>query len=411
MADYEYKGKGEGGMVKGVLTAASEALAADTLLRRNITPIEIKLRHTSQAQSSEIMHSDDISWFVPKVTIEDLSMFCRQMYALSKAGIPIMRAIRGLGDTTTCVRLKVALFEVSVELEKGRTLSSALAQHSKIFSRLFVSLINVGENTGNLEGSFQQLAEYYERERETKKRIVSAMRYPLFVLGAIAVALVVMNIFVIPTFAKMFTRFGSDLPLTTRMLMASSNFFIHYWWAMLAVLTASVIAVKHYVNTPPGRLRWDRLKLKIPVIGSIIERATLARFARSYGVMLASGVPILQGLALVAESVDNAYMGSKVNDMRRGIERGDSLLRTAHNSELFTPLVLQMIAVGEETGQVEPMLTEVAEFYEREVDFDLKSLTAKLEPILIAIVASMVMILALGIFTPMWDMMNVYKGR
>ena len=409
MANYQYKGKGETGIVSGVLSASSESLAADALLRRNIVPIEIKLQADTATAGKQVVN--EVKWYTPEVTIEDLSMFCRQMFALTKAGIPIMRAIRGLAETTTCLRLKVALLDVVTDLEKGRGLSSSLARHPKLFSRLFVSLINVGENTGNLEGTFLQLAEYFEREQETRKRIVSALRYPLFVLFAIAAALVVMNLFVIPTFAQMFNKFGAELPLTTRILLASSNFFIHYWWLMLVVLITSIFAVKRYVNTPKGRLYWDKWKLKLPVVGSIIERSTLARFARSYAVMLASGVPIIQGLTLVADSVDNAYMGQKVNEMRRGIERGDSMLRTSHASGLFTPLILQMFAVGEETGQVEQMLTEVAEYYEREVDFDLKSLTAKLEPILIMIVAVMVLILALGIFTPMWDMMNVYKGR
>ena len=409
MANYEYKGKGEAGIVTGVLAANSESLAADALLRRNIVPIEIKLQATVSSGNKSSFR--EVKWYTPQVTIEDLSMFCRQMFALTKAGIPIMRAIRGLAETTTCLRLRVALLDVVMDLEKGRALSSALASHPKLFSRLFVSLINVGENTGNLEGTFLQLADYYEREQETRKRIVSAMRYPLFVMFAIAAALVVMNIFVIPTFAQMFAKFGAELPITTRILLASSELFIHYWWLMLIVLIVTIFSIRRYVNTARGRLKWDKLKLKLPIVGSIIERSTLARFARSYAVMLASGVPIIQGLTLVSESVDNTYMGQKINDMRRGIERGDSMLRTANASEMFTPLILQMFAVGEETGQVEQMLTEVAEYYEREVDFDLKSLTAKLEPILIVIVAAMVLILALGIFTPMWDMMNVYKGR
>jgi MSHA biogenesis protein MshG len=305
----------------------------------------------------------------------------------------------------------VALLDVVSDLEKGRELSSALAKHTHIFSRMFISLVSVGENTGHLEVIFLQLAEYYEREQETRKSISSAMRYPIFVLLTIIAALVVMNMFVIPQFAEMFKKFGAELPLATRILLTTSDFFLAYWWALLMAIGASIWGAYLYVNTPFGRRKWDELKLRIPIVGSIIERATLSRYARSFGLMLKAGVPITQGLTLVSDAVTNAYMADKISEMRKGIERGESLLRTSNSSKLFTPLVLQMVAVGEETGQIDEMLHEVAGFYEREVDFDLKSLTSKIEPVLIVVVAGMVLVLALGIFTPMWDMLNAYKGR
>jgi len=178
---------------------------------------------------------------------------------------------------------------------------------------------------------------------------------------------------------------------------------------MLIVVIGIVIWVKHWLTTESGKLKWDQRKLKIPIIGSIIERALLARFGRSFSMMMAAGVPLLQGLSLVAEAVDNAYMASKINKMNSGIRSGESLLKVSSQSEMFNPLVLQMIAVGEETGRIEQLMGSMADYYEREVDFDLKSLTAKIEPILISVVAGMVLILALGIFTPMWDMMSVMK--
>ena len=221
----------------------------------------------------------------------------------------------------------------------------------------------------------------------------------------------ILNIFVIPTFAEMFAKFNAELPLMTRILINTSNFFVAYWHVVLFVMLAAVIGVKSYLKTPIGRLKWDRIKLRIPIVGSIIERSLLARYSRSFAMILRAGVPMTTGLSLVAEAIDNAFMEEKVVDMRRSIEKGESLLRASKSSELFTQLVLQMVAVGEETGRVEELLQEAAEFYEREVDFDLKSLTAKIEPILISIVAGMVLILALGIFTPMWDMMSAIKGR
>ncbi|AUY10181.1 type II secretion system F family protein [Aeromonas sp. ASNIH2] len=291
------------------------------------------------------------------------------------------------------------------------SLSSAMQSHPKVFSSLFVAIIHVGENTGQLEEAFLQLANYFDLELETRKRIKTAMRYPTFVLIAIAVAMVILNIMVIPVFAGMFAKFGVELPLATRILLATSHFFVHYWWLLLAILVGAVVGWRRWVATTKGRLTWHRWQLRLPIVGSIIERSLLARFARSFSMMLKAGVPLNTALTLVADAVDNAWMAGQIRDMRGGIERGESLLRTAGASGLFTPLVMQMIAVGEETGQVDELLHEAAEYYEREVDYDLKSLTARIEPILIGIVAVMVLVLALGIFTPMWDMMRAVRGQ
>ena len=347
---------------------------------------------------------------MPKVQLVDLVIFARQMYSLTKSGIPILRAVGGLADTTNSKRMAIALYDVVDQLERGRTISSALHQHPDIFNQLFVSVVHVGENTGRLDEAFLQLAGYLEREQETRKQIKSATRYPMFVIFFLVVALVVMNIFVIPVFAGMFDKFGADLPAMTKFLIGMSNFFLNYWPHMLVAIIAAVFGVRQYLKTENGIYKWDRAKLRLPVVGDIFERTLLGRFCRSFSMMLESGVPLPTALSLVADAVDNAYVGSAVLDMRRNIERGESLGRVAQSSGLFTPLIMQMINVGEETGRIDELLTEVAEFYEREVDYDLKSLTAKIEPILISVVAVMVLVLALGIFTPMWEMMSAVKG-
>jgi MSHA biogenesis protein MshG len=232
----------------------------------------------------------------------------------------------------------------------------------------------------------------------------------MFVMIAIVIAMVIMNIVVIPIFADMFLSFGAELPLMTRILLATSNFFMTKWPFLLVGITLIIFLLIKYLRTENGRYRWDKTKLKLPIVGSIFERTLLGRFARSFSMMLVSGVPLTSALNLVAEAVNNAFMSERILSMRKNIEKGESLSRVASSSKLFTPLVLQMINVGEETGRVDELLAEVAEFYEREVDYDLKSLTSKIEPILISIVAGMVLILALGIFTPMWDMMGAIKG-
>jgi MSHA biogenesis protein MshG len=271
-------------------------------------------------------------------------------------------------------------------------------------------MIGVGENTGRLDQALLQLAGYYEQEVETRKRIKTAMRYPTFVISFILVAMFVLNIKVIPQFTTMFARFGVDLPLPTRILIGMSDFFVNYWMLMVGVIVGLIFAFKAWVKTDKGLEKWDRFRLKMPVIGGVVNRALLSRFSRTFALMLKAGVPLNQSLALSAEALDNRFLELRVQEMKSAIEAGSTVSSTAINSEIFTPLVIQMISVGEETGRIDELLLEVSDFYDREVDYDLKTLTARIEPILLVIVAGMVLILALGIFLPMWGMLDAIKG-
>lgn len=412
MAAYNYVGRNsQGAQVKGLLEAINAEGVAEQLTRQQIIPISITEANNNKGASGELSQLDIASLFgFAAISLDDLIIFCRQMYALVRAGVPILRAINGMAETSNSENLKVALLDIANQLEGGFQLSSALNKHPKLFSPLFISLVNVGENTGKLDDAFLKLASYFEREQDTRKRIKSALRYPSFVLIAIAAAIVILNIFVIPTFASMFSKLGADLPWATRALITSSNFFLTYWQHLLVAMVAGFFAIRYYINTTAGRYFWDKRKIKLPVVGSIIERSILSRFSHSFAIVLRAGVPMTTGLTLVSEAADNTFMRDKILTMRSNIESGESLLRSAVASKLFTPLVLQMIAVGEETGQVDTLLQEVGDYYEREVDYDLTTLTAKIEPILVTVVAVMVLILALGIFTPMWDMMSAFKG-
>jgi len=410
MPAYSYIGRdSKGNQIKGSLDASNSAAAAEQLSRQQIIPISIEsAKNHKEANAGQIDIKELLGFDL--VSLDDLIIFCRQMYALMRSGVPILRAINGMADSTTSEKLKAALTTVAGQLEGGYTLSTAMNQHPKIFPPLFISLVHVGENTGKLDDAFAKLASYFDREQETRKRIKTALRYPSFVLGAIVVAMVILNIFVVPTFANMFSKLGADLPMATKILIASSDFFINYWPHLLIGCVFLFFGIRHYVNTDSGRYWWDKRKVNLPIVGSIIERSILSRFSHSFAIVLRAGVPMTSGLNLVSDAVDNSYMKEKILTIRKSIESGESLLRSAVASKMFTSLVLQMIAVGEETGRVDELLEEVGEYYEREVDYELSNLTAKIEPIMIAIVAGMVMILALGIFTPMWDMMSAFKG-
>lgn len=412
MPAFNYIGRdASGSKVTGAIEAANSAVVAEQLSRKRITPTSIEsAKKTKDGGAAGNIDISDLLG-LNKVTLDDLIVFCRQMYALVKSGVPILRSINGMAESSTSVKLKSALTEISAQLEGGFPLSTALHQHPKIFTPLFVSLVHVGENTGNLDDAFLKLASYFEREQETRKRIKTALRYPSFVLIALVAALVILNIFVIPTFADMFSKLGADLPLATKMLIGSSNFFLNYWPHMLIASIVAFFSIRNYLRTPAGMYFWDKRKLKLPVVGGVIERSILSRFAHSFAIILRAGVPMTSGLTLVADAVDNTYMRDKILAMRSSIESGESLLRSSVASKLFTPLVLQMVAVGEETGRVDELLAEVGDYYEREVDYELSTLTARIEPIMIAIVAGMVLILALGIFSPMWNMMSAFQGK
>ncbi|WP_416307199.1 type II secretion system F family protein [Neptunicella sp. SCSIO 80796] len=408
MAMFNYTARDQNGTLNsGEVEAQDPATAADILMRRNVIPINISPKTEGSDSSSR-----SLKWSLfNKVSLDDLTIFSRQMYSLTKAGIPILRAIGGLAETTSSKLLSETLHGIGEQLERGRSLSSAMHAYPKVFNQLFVSVIHVGENTGKLDDVFLQLSQYLMSEQETRKQIKSATRYPSFVLIAVAIAIVILNIWVIPIFSQMFQKLGADLPPMTKVLIASSNFFVAYWLYLLIAIIGLILLTRHYIQTQQGRYNWDKLKIRLPLIGDIIERSLLSRYSRSFAMMLRSGVPLTTALNLVSDAVGNSYMAEQIKGMRRNIEKGDSLLRASYSSKLFTPLVLQMVGVGEETGRVDEMLTEVADYYEREVDYDIKNLTARIEPILIVIVAVMVLILALGIFTPMWDMANAYKGK
>lgn len=405
MAKFKYKAKSSGGdYVTGVVEAGSLNEAMADLYQQNLIPIDLK--QTADREGFKI------KWpFGKRLGLPELVMFCRQMYSLTKAGVPIIKAIAGLAESTDQECLRDSLRKLSKDLAGGKSLTLSMQEQSDIYSSLFISMVNVGENTGRLEDVFKQLADYYSMEYETRKRISAAMRYPTLVILFIAAAMVVLNIFVIPVFSQMFAKFGVDLPLTTRILIGTSNFFVQYWPIMAGVAVALPILIRWSLNKKSVRLAWDRVKLHLPVMGSIIDRSLLGRFSRSFSLMLQSGVPLNLALSLVAEAIDNKFLEERILDMRRQIEQGNSLSTVTTQSKMFTPLVLQMFAVGDETGRVDELLQEAADYYEREVDYDLKSLTAKIEPILLIFVAVIVAILALGIFTPMWDMYGAMQGK
>ncbi|QSP96031.1 type II secretion system F family protein [Marinobacter salinisoli] len=406
---FSYRGKDSRGITQqGAIAAASADAAATELMRRGITPLAIEEQH-DQASFSERLGA--MPMFRQKITLDELIVFCRQMHALTKAGIPIIRTMRGLAETTRSAALADVLNDVTSRLEGGTTMATAMQAHPKVFSELFIAMIHVGENTGMLDDAFRRLSEILELERDTKRRMKQALRYPTFVVVALLSALMVVNFLVIPKFSAVFAKLGADLPFLTQLLVGTSSFLLNYWYIGLFAVAASAVLLRQWKQTPQGRLTWDRYKLRVPIIGPLLELITLSRFARNFASMLSAGMPVTHALTVVSDAADNAWISRHIKEMRAGIERGESLLRTARQSQMFTPLILQMIAVGEETGSVDEMLNNVADFYDEDVDYGLKRLAESIEPILIVAMGILVLILALGVFLPIWDLGAAAMGR
>ncbi|MCU7834410.1 MAG: type II secretion system F family protein [gamma proteobacterium symbiont of Taylorina sp.] len=407
MAKYFYKARTtRGDAIENTAEASSEDALATQLFNSGLTPIEIKI--VAEAKKNIDLDLNRMLG-LGKPKTEELILFSKQMTALFKAGIPITRAINGLSQTTDNAYLKEVLEHSVKQLEAGKPLSTGLAKYPDIFPGVFLNIIKVGENTGQLDNAFEQLAFYLERDKMIRDKIKEATRYPTFVLIFIGAAFTILNIFVIPKFAGVFGKINMELPIYTRILLSTSEIFINYWPWMLAVIATLILGAHQYINTEIGRFNFDKAKFNIPYIGGILRKAVLARFCRTFSLTQQAGVPLVQSLNLVANSVGNSYVSDRVISMRSGVERGDNLTNTATATGLFTPLVLQMLAVGEETGMVDEMLVKVAEFYEEEVNYEIKFLSAQIEPALIMTIGGMVLIMALGIFMPMWDMVGHMK--
>lgn len=406
MALFEYKGRtSQGDLINGRVEADSADAVATQLFNSGITPIDIAAARVQ----SDAFRQLSLALGSRRPALDDILLFTRQMYSLTKAGVPLIRGLIGLRESTRNAILSAAINDIVESLEAGRDLATSLTRHPRIFNALYISMVRVGENSGRLMESFDQLYKYMVVEKETRKQVTSALRYPIMVVTAIVIAVMILTVKVIPTFAQIFERVDLELPFFTRVILAISGFMAQWWLVLLISAIAAFIGFRLWIKTDEGCYRWDKMKLGFPIAGNIILRATLARFSRAFAMAYRSGVPMIQTLTLCSRAVDNEFVGARIVDMRNGVERGESVSRTANATGMFTPLVLQMISVGEETGALDDMLDETADFYEREVDYDVKNLASYIEPVLTIAIGAMVLILALGIFLPMWDLTQIAR--
>lgn len=410
MPTYAWQGRdGSGAPVSGQLEMPSPDAAANFLLGQGITPLRIDDAGSGTGGSRRA--APVLTRRGARVSMAELQLFSRQLHALLRGGLPILRALGAMLDSATRPAMAALLRDLCTSLDQGRELSAALARHPRDFPSLYVAMVRVGEQTGRLDQILGRLALWLDFERRARDRVRAALRYPVFVMVAMAVAVVLVNLFVIPRFATVYRGMKVELPAMTQLLIAFSDFMTTWWPAMVGAALAGVWAFRRWRDGAEGRFAWDRLTLRLPVAGRILRHAALARFARSLSMGLRSGLPAAQAIQLVAGTVGNAFMARRFERVRIGIERGESLLRSCSATGVFTPMVLQMIAVGEESGTLDEMLEQVALFYEEDVDLDLQRLSSTIEPVLITVLGVVVLVLALGVFLPIWDLGRASLGR
>ncbi len=396
---YAYKARDKSGnLVSGTLLADNEALVLSRLREMGYTPLEAKKEKSGMKR--------EFSFRPGRVKMKELSVFSRQFATMVNSGLPILRSLAILADQTESPTLQAVLVQVRLDVERGASLSEALTKHPKAFNDLYVAMVKSGEAGGVLDDVLLRLADMIERDVKLRGKIKSAMTYPVAVLFFVGLIMSAMLLFVVPQFKSIYTSLGSQLPLPTRILLMASDTFKTYWYIVFAGAMAFTFALKKYKKTESGRAVLDAIKLKVPVFGSLFHKTALSRFSSTLGVLLKSGVPILQALDIVSDTVNNKVLSRAVIDVQSSVREGESIAKPLATHPVFPPMVVQMLAVGEETGQIDTMLEKVAEFYNNEVEASVDALTSLIEPLLIAVIGACVGASVIALYMPMFDIIK-----
>jgi len=404
MPAYAYLARGpEGQRIEGVIDMPDAGTLAESLAAQGL----LLVRAEPRALAADALSVVRVRLFEPAVSAIDLLLFCRQMATLLKAGVPLLRALKSLEESATNRRFARVLADLRQQLEAGRELSVALRAHDRVFTPFVVSMVRVGELTGRLPEVFDGLYRQIGFTRDSREQVRTALRYPSFVLAVALAALIAVNVFVIPSFARVYQGLNAELPALTQVLIGISGFIQTWWPAMLALAAAAAVWASAALRTRAGRRLRDQWLLRLPIIGALVHKAALARFTRSFALAMDAGVPVVDALQAAAETADNLVLGDRIATMRIAAERGESLARAARGTGVFTPIVIQMVAIGEETGALAEMMNEVADHYQKEVDYAVKALAAQIEPILVIVLGALILVFALGVFLPLWDLSRV----
>ncbi len=411
MAAFEYKGMdARGAAISGIVDADSPKSARQKLRKQGVFPTEVWEQKAGKATRGEgLSVSVDFSRFLQRVKAADIAEMTSQLSTLVGAGIPMVEALTALIDQVENPALKVILVEVREKVNQGSTLADALRAHPKVFGDLYINMVAAGEQSGALDVVLTRLTEYTEASLRLRQKLVGSLTYPVL-MGLVGTGIVLgLFVFVIPRVKRIFDSFDAALPLITRVLLAVSDFVVGWWWLLLLLAGAVVWYLRRWVQTPAGRSRWHRLALRLPIFGRINRLVAVSRFARTMATLLSSGVPILTALSIVKNVVQNDVIAEAVSNAGRNISEGQSIAEPLRQSGQFPPLVTHMIAVGEKTGELEPMLGKVADAYDNQVETILSTLTSLLEPIIILFMGGVVLVVALAILLPMLNLSAIAK--
>lgn len=399
---YAYKVRDRSGvMVDGTLVADSEALVISRLREMGYTPLEVAKKNVGLQM--------EINLRPGRVKLKDLSVFARQFATMVNSGLPILRALSILGEQTSSKELQKILVQVRTDVEHGSSLSGAMVKHPRAFNDLFVAMIKSGETGGVLDSVLLRIADMIENEVALRQKVKSAMTYPVVVVGLVVLVMAAMMLFVIPQFETIYAQLGGTLPLPTRILIGASKAVRGYWYVILLVTAGGVYGLRRYKKTDRGRAQIDALKLKVPIFGPLFHKAAIARFSTTLGMLLRSGVPILQALDIVSDTVNNRVISRAVIDVQGSVREGESIAKPLSSHAVFPPMVVQMLTVGEETGAVDTMLDKVATFYDNEVTAAVDALTSLIEPLMIAVIGGAVGAAVVALYMPMFNVVNMIE--
>jgi type IV pilus assembly protein PilC len=402
---FQYKVKDKNGkLVEGSLEAENAQLVVSKLRSMGYVPIEIQ-----QSGGASFQRELKIPGFSDRVKLKDVSVFSRQFATMINSGLSLLRSLNILAEQTESKPLAVIVNQVRMDVEKGSSLSQAMAKHPKAFSRLYVSMVRAGEVGGALDSVLMRLADTIEKQVELRRKVKSAMTYPVVVAMLVLVIVTAMLLFVIPMFQNIYKDLGGTLPAPTRVLISISNFCRKLWYVVFLGEIGAAVAFRKWINSEDGRKKWDAIKLKVPVFGPLVRKTALARFSRTFSALVRSGVPILESLDIVAETAGNHVVATAVRETQGAVKRGDPVSKMLESHPVFPPMVVQMMAVGEETGALDEMLDKIADFYDQEVEATVDALTSLIEPLLIVVMGVCVGGMIISLYLPMFNVIKLIK--
>lgn len=406
MTSFNYRARDKYGvMVSGRLEGETSKSIAVQLAKQGFSPISI----SEEEEAGLSLQLEALFSALQKVKPEDLVVFTRQLASTLEAGVPLINSLDAVAEQIRNRKFRVIVLEVKKEIESGSTFSAALAKYQNYFSPLITNMISGGEKAGILPQVLDRISNILEKDIETSDQIKAATRYPTIVLFVLICAFIILTVYVIPRFVTFFAAFKAQLPLPTRILIGANYVFVNYWYWILGVIFILVYLGYKILQTEKGRYNWDRFILSTPIFGPLYSKIYLSRFSRMLSAMMGSGIPILEALTVTSATVENKVIAHVIIDIREEVSRGKSLAEPMRGSRVFPPIAISMVAIGEKAGTLEKMLDKTADYFDREINYTIKNLTPLIEPLMIFGLAVILLIFALGIFLPMWDLIKIYK--